>query len=205
MVHGRNAGGGASMRMWSDYFPRGNIYGIDVNPAGYLDDDRITTAVVDQGDRDALEAFIESLDGVLFDAIVDDGSHRPDHQQVSLSTLFQYLKPGGLYFIEDLLDNGKGDPNRGRFSATSVLNTRSILRSFAESGTFREPNALCNATELAETIEWVHFHAPSIKILQRPRPDADSGSTAVARQRTRPTIGYIEGEEKLCVIRRRPA
>ena len=59
IVHGRNVGGGASIKLWRDYFPRATVYGIDVNPAPYLDDDRTHTFVADQGDADQLQAFME--------------------------------------------------------------------------------------------------------------------------------------------------
>ena len=41
--------------------------------------------------------------GAQFDIIVEDGGHSMRQQQISLTFLFGYLKPGGLYFLEDLL------------------------------------------------------------------------------------------------------
>jgi hypothetical protein len=38
------------------------------------------------------------------DIIIDDGSHRPDHQLISLVTLFPYLAADGIYVIEDIND-----------------------------------------------------------------------------------------------------
>jgi hypothetical protein len=40
--HGRNSDGGASIKMWRDYFPHGSVYGIDINSADHLCDDQIT-------------------------------------------------------------------------------------------------------------------------------------------------------------------
>jgi predicted O-methyltransferase YrrM len=37
-----------------------------------------------------------------FDVIVDDGGHSMKQQITSLRTLFPLLKPGGLYFLEDV-------------------------------------------------------------------------------------------------------
>lgn len=42
IVQGRNTGG-ASVKMWHDYFPNARIYGIDINPCPDLNKDRITT------------------------------------------------------------------------------------------------------------------------------------------------------------------
>ena len=44
IVHGRNSGG-ASIRMWYDYFSKAKIFGIDINGCSYLDNDRIATFV----------------------------------------------------------------------------------------------------------------------------------------------------------------
>ena len=44
----------------------------------------------------------DSYSGGEFDVIIDDGSHRPMHQQISLVSLYPHLKPGGQYIIEDL-------------------------------------------------------------------------------------------------------
>ncbi len=160
IAHGRNLRGGGSLKMWYDYFPRGRIYGVDINPAAHLDNDRIATYVVDQGDPVALNAFLWSLGRVTFDIIVDDGSHRPDHQQLSLGVLFRRLRPGGLYFIEDLLKNGKGDGKTGRMAVDSVLNTRRVLRKFRMHGQFDTPHGLVNEDYLARHIDCLNFHVP---------------------------------------------
>ena len=34
--------------------------------------------------------------------IIDDGSHLPSHQLLSLETLWPSLAPGGLYIVEDV-------------------------------------------------------------------------------------------------------
>ena len=37
-----------------------------------------------------------------FDIIIDDCGHLSDQQQFSMAYLFPFLKPGGIYIIEDL-------------------------------------------------------------------------------------------------------
>jgi hypothetical protein len=48
---------------------------------------------VDQGDPASLQGFIEQIGPVSFDIVIDDGSHRPDHQQISLGCLFEHVSP----------------------------------------------------------------------------------------------------------------
>jgi hypothetical protein len=160
IARGKNAGGGASLKMWYDYFPNARIFGLDINSGAHLDNDRITTHIVDQGDPDALNAFLDSVGDLEFDVIIDDGSHRPDHQQVTLGCLFPRLRKGGLYFIEDLLANGKGDGKSGRMAVDTVLNTRRLMRRFRENGQFETPHAIGNPEYVAEHIDYLNLHSP---------------------------------------------
>ncbi len=138
--------------------------------------------------------------GVEFDVIIDDGSHRPDHQQITLAALFPHLKPGGLYFVEDLLVNGQGDPNMGKFSDTSVLNTRRVLHQFAATGTFAALNALGDAADdLAKSIESVTFHVPRFTRRVRVFPS----KLRTPKSAVRPMTRYREGTETLALLRKR--
>jgi demethylmacrocin O-methyltransferase len=92
--------GGHSLRMWKDYFPKGEIYGLDLYDKSYLQEPRITILQADQNDADALSQ-IASRHGP-FDIIIDDGSHISEHIITSFRTLFPHVKPDGLYVIEDL-------------------------------------------------------------------------------------------------------
>ena len=195
IVHGRNKTGGASIKMWYDYFPNARIYGIDINPAGHLHNDRIQTFEVDQGNVNDLKTFTDATNDVDFDIIIDDGSHKPDHQQITLNFFFKKLKSGGLYFVEDLMSNGLGDFANDRHACDKVKNTRSVLKSLRESGKFAEPNLLSDHDYLKEHIASINFHTPEIYCnlkfnLSLTRP-------------LRKIIGYQFDTERLCVIRKR--
>jgi hypothetical protein len=92
---------GASHRMWNEYFEGAEIYGIDIKDCSHLEDEGIHTFIADQANRDDLKNFMSAYGGG-YDIIIDDGGHTMEQQQVSLGYLFQYLKPGGLYVIEDV-------------------------------------------------------------------------------------------------------
>jgi hypothetical protein len=156
IVQGRNTGG-ASVKMWREYFPRAHIYGLDVNECAYLDDERTRTFVADQGNVEDLAGFVEAVPS--FDVVIDDGSHRPDHQQISLDFLFPHLSPGGLYFIEDLLDNGLGDGRTGRLASDRVLNTRNVLTHYLATDTLPEPHALANFESWQVDVAGIDLHA----------------------------------------------
>ena len=56
-----------------------------------------------QEDQEFLTRFAsETTQDGLFDVIIDDGGHSMNQQITSLDYLWKIVKPGGLYFIEDL-------------------------------------------------------------------------------------------------------
>lgn len=93
--------GGASLRMWEEYFPRGKIVGLDYYDKSYHNSDRIKIYQGSQADPVTIGRIVmDHPEG--FDVIVDDGSHRNEHVIGSLYMLWQYVKDGGFYIIEDL-------------------------------------------------------------------------------------------------------
>jgi len=91
-----------SLRGWRAFFPNATVYGFDIEDFSFLTLDDTFTFQGNQSSRDDLERFLASSGRPQFRLIVDDGSHVPSHQQISLARLFPYLEPGGMYVIEDL-------------------------------------------------------------------------------------------------------
>jgi SAM-dependent methyltransferase len=90
-----------SLRVWLDYFPNAQVFGFDIEDHSDFVHERARVYRGDQGDPATLRAFKRWVGGPM-DIIIDDGSHYFHHQQTSLANLFDLLKPGGLYIIEDL-------------------------------------------------------------------------------------------------------
>ena len=87
-----------SIKMWEEYFPNAQIYGVDINPANKsFETGRIKIFIGDQGDKGFLNTLPRS-----FDVIIDDGSHLPHHIISTFQYLFRRLSSGGYYIIEDL-------------------------------------------------------------------------------------------------------
>lgn len=94
---------GDSLRMWKEYNPELDIHGIDIDPNVYNflhKDDQFGIHIGDQSDHNFLEKVISKSNTPDF--IIDDGSHFHHHILSSFKILWNYLKPGGFYFIEDL-------------------------------------------------------------------------------------------------------
>ena len=158
IAHGDNPGG-ASLKMWADYLPNARIYGLDINDASFLNSERVSTHVVDQGDRSSLRGFLDGVGDTQFDIIIDDGSHRADHQQISLEELFGRVKPGGLYIIEDLNDFGQGGKSGGPHATPDVISTRDLFGRYVRDGTVPGPNVF-EDTGFLDDVCNVMFHSP---------------------------------------------
>jgi hypothetical protein len=93
---------GCSLRMWRDYFPSATIYGCDIDTSVLFTEDRIKTFPVDQSSEVSLENMITTIDVSGFEFIIDDGSHIPDHQEISFKALWKHVRVDGIYIIEDV-------------------------------------------------------------------------------------------------------
>ncbi|HYV35653.1 MAG TPA: hypothetical protein VE988_08110 [Gemmataceae bacterium] len=98
--YGDLCGGGASLRLWQDYFANSHIYGLDIEDKSFHRDKRITTFQGSQNDISVLENVASTIGSI--DIIIDDGSHINEHMILSFSALFPHLSQGGIYAIEDI-------------------------------------------------------------------------------------------------------
>lgn len=94
---------GASLRAWRDFFPNGQVHGMDVQPDCMLKEWRITTHLCNSTHEPDCREWIEANPGLEFDIVVDDGSHWDLHQLATLKNLWPLVKPGGYYVIEDVV------------------------------------------------------------------------------------------------------
>jgi len=115
---------GASLRMWREYFPKAQVYGLDhftghqgngqvfpgarefwdkVHAKTPIELDRIHLIECDQSDRKSLTHVKDQLmnSGIKFQFILDDASHLMKDQQQSLAVLWPLIVTGGAFFMED--------------------------------------------------------------------------------------------------------
>jgi len=94
--------GGSSLKTWLEYFPNANVYAIDIldkSQVEILNDPRIFYLQHDSTDKNIMEEVKKW--NVEFDIIVEDGLHTPEANQRTFENLFDFLKSGGSYYIED--------------------------------------------------------------------------------------------------------
>ena len=108
---------GASLAMWEQYFPHADIFGMDIDPAcRQYETARSKVFIGDQANPADLRSMLERI-GPPLDVIIDDGGHTMVQQRTSFEVLFDQLRPGGLYIVEDTHTsyrekNGGGEPGK---------------------------------------------------------------------------------------------
>lgn len=128
--------GGDSLRMWKRYFPRANVFGLDLYDKSSLEEKRIKIFRGDQTD----ENFLQRVTGEIgkIDVIIDDGSHLNAHVIRTFCLLFPKLSDGGIYIVEDTQtsywpSNG-GDPN----ARNDVKTTMGFFKSLIDGINYKE-------------------------------------------------------------------
>ena len=102
---------GASLKAWKEFFPNANIYGVDIVKDVIFFEERISCFYTDQSSQEELDKTISEISNhsnipnIQFDMIIDDGSHIVEHMLLTFESLAKYLKPGGIYIIEDIQKN----------------------------------------------------------------------------------------------------
>jgi len=167
---------GASLKMWEEYFDKSEIYGFDVDDFSDVarEGDRITTFIGNQdlrysrkentnsknhvGADIGLDDFIKTC-GSDFDVIIDDGGHYVDHQQLTLGFLFEHLKSGGIYVIEDLHTSYNQAYNKDNTTKTTLY----VLQNYINKKEIDSPYILDSEKQyLEENIESIVIDRASI-------------------------------------------
>jgi len=89
---------GKSLKMWKEYFPNAHIFGVDIVNKIHYSEKNIT---VFHADATSLN-FLNLIETLNFDIIIDDGSHILNDQINACSHLLPRLNSGGFYIIEDI-------------------------------------------------------------------------------------------------------
>ena len=122
--------GGESLRMWKAYFPKAQIYGLDLVDKRVHDERRVTTVIGSQDDEALLRRLSESAGP--FDIVIDDGSHVSAHIIKTFQVLFPLLSENGIYVVEDTQTAywaDFGGSRRGELTAPTSMN---FLKSLAD-------------------------------------------------------------------------
>jgi hypothetical protein len=127
---GMEYGPGASYYTWLEYFPNVDLHYIEYNAVcahkWANSTDRATIFTGDQADSEFLAEFMRKTGG-NFDIVIDDGGHSMNQQKTSLRVLWHAVKPGGIYFIEDLATSYMTNYGGGAPGVDSMMNDLKIM------------------------------------------------------------------------------
>lgn len=101
-------GGAQSIKSWLDYFPYAQVVGVDnvqsTNPwntVGEKPHPRYKFVWGDQTSEIFWKCFVADY-GSDWDVFIDDGGHFANQVVTTFESMWQHVKSGGLYCIEDL-------------------------------------------------------------------------------------------------------
>jgi len=98
---------GSSLLMWKEYFTNAEIYGFEYNNdlitkfKNNFNNDRIVLANIDVTNKNSIVTKFNELN-TFYDVIIDDTTHQFEDQIRVIENTYQYLKPGGIFIIEDI-------------------------------------------------------------------------------------------------------
>lgn len=187
--YGQNLGG-ESLLMWAAYFPKGRIYGIDIEDKSALSRGRIKVFQVSQTDREGLASLCRQIGP--FDLVVDDGSHVNAHQIASFRILWPFVKDGGSYVVEDVQTSywpayGGGMPGSPGHQSSCVNFFKSLADSVNECEFLEAPRF-----EIDATIGRIAFHHNLIVVTKdasRRSSNLPLGDEALRARLMKPSAG----------------
>ena len=158
---------GGSLHMWREYFGNNSrIIGVDIDKACLAyKTEGIEVLIGDQGDRSFWKEVRSALPRV--DILIDDGSHHPEQQLVTLEEMLPHIQPGGVYMTEDI----HGATN---YFASYVAGLSSVLNSGTPS-------------PFVASIDSVHLY-PFVIIIEKTSQDREYFKSEMRGSEWRPPV-----------------
>jgi len=149
--------GGASLRMWQDYFPPAVVVGVDHN-RDYcnVEGERIRCICGDATRPDTWDRIRDSFGGD-FDLLVDDGFHTTADIITAFGFAFPLVRSGGLYVVEDVGTSYDPLYQRDNHHVGGIKNAVEFFKMFVDD---------INTNEKSR-YESIHFHKSLIIIRKR--------------------------------------
>jgi hypothetical protein len=159
--------GGESLRMWSEFFPKAKIIGIDLYEKKLSLPSNVMTIQCSQDNSSILKMVF--LDEGCPDIFIDDFSHVNDLSIKTFEICFPFLKSGGVYIVEDIESFAYPHHGFGGTHDYNDMNFPHILNYFRKM--LNELNAKFIAhftpSEIGKQIQSIHFYTNCIIIIKK--------------------------------------
>jgi hypothetical protein len=149
----------SSVDLWLRYFPFCRVIGVDLRDLSSLNHERFTSFIGDQSSSDDLRLIASKIEPFSVDVIIDDGSHASYDQQATFREFFALLRPGGLYFIENLDWQPPGE-------APGITLTKDLFRDIQRHGKARSSDPL-NISAISDQIADILFFDSQVELERR--------------------------------------
>lgn len=147
---------GGSLQLWKKYFgPNAIIYGIDIHPDCLnYQEDQINIRIGSSADPFFLQKLKSEIPKI--DILIDDGSHRMNHQIIAFKNLWDSISDNGIYLVEDTHTSYWNEFGGGlRRNGTFINFTHNLIDSihawYSEQSRFKLNN-------FTETISSIHYY-----------------------------------------------
>jgi hypothetical protein len=159
-----------SIELWQQYFVNPELTVIDILDKPVPEGVRFIRC--DQSSTTELTGLTRHFDSP-FDFIIDDGSHVPHHQLLTLRILWDSLAPGGIYIVEDIETSYWGKSSLFGYDFDS--SRQSIIREltpfidvvnweYSSIDSVNEPSIL---SEIARDTEMISFGANCVVLVKK--------------------------------------
>jgi len=167
---------GGSAEMWQKYFGEGaTIVGIDVDPNAFKPEHQTPGCVQvngDQGDPAFWDKFLQDYPEI--DVFLDDGSHRVDHQILTLQKVWPHIKKGGVYMCEDTHTNYWPEYGGSLKAPSTFLNYSKLITDTMNSAYFKgldqHPDNMKFA-EFYQNVVGMHYYDSIVVIDKGEKPE----------------------------------
>jgi hypothetical protein len=158
--------GGGSLEMWRDYFgPKARIYGVDIQPAyKSYENEAVQMFIGDQGDRNFWKSFRQAVPRV--DIVIDDGSHIPAHQAITLEEMLPHVSPGGVFLCEDIAGNVRHDLNPAASYFHGLGHKLNDIAQPTRAYADKERASAFQANEFQQAVGSIHLY-PMVCVIER--------------------------------------
>lgn len=129
---------GSSLCAWRDIFPNALCVGLDIHHSDKAHGDRIEFHLGDQTSKEDCE---RAAAGRMFDFIVEDATHQLHKSLLTLLYLWPFVRPGGLYVIEEFDNIGALCDNvKALWLCATVIDTTGPFGGIEPLVVFRKPS-----------------------------------------------------------------